>query len=126
MPDYVVRRVTAKLNRARQSVNGARILVLGLAYKRNSGDARQSPAVAVVSRLVALGADVRAADPLVHGHDVPPGLELVTLDESQLTAADLVLVLTDHDAFDWKAVEHVADKVLDTRNRLAGSGAEVL
>ena len=51
MPDYVVRRVTAKLNRARQSVNGARILVLGLAYKRNSGDARQSPAVAVVSRL---------------------------------------------------------------------------
>ena len=59
-------------------------------------------------------------------HDVPPGLELVALDESQLAAADLVLVLTDHDAFDWKAVEHVADKVLDTRNRLAGTGAEIL
>ena len=100
--------------------------MLGLAYKKNSGDARESPAVAVVKRLVAAGAEVSAVDPLIVERHVPAGVTLVDLDAASLDAADVVLVLTDHDAFDWVAVAKVADKVLDTRNRLPGTGAEIL
>ena len=63
MPDYLVRRLVEALNRERKPVNGSRILLLGLAYKRNTGDARESPAVVVARRLLTLGAEVRAADP---------------------------------------------------------------
>ncbi|MEP7204208.1 MAG: nucleotide sugar dehydrogenase [Ilumatobacteraceae bacterium] len=126
MPDYVVRRVGAKLNVAGRAVNGARVLVLGLAYKKNSRDARESPAIGVVERLLAIGANVRAADPLVDKRYVPTGAEYVVADADELAAADLVLVLTDHDAFDWSAITAVDVKVLDTRNRLAGTAAEVI
>src|SRR5438552_5464452 len=68
MPDYVVRRLSVALNRRRQPVNGARILLLGLAYKRNTSDARESPALVVADRLLALGAEVRAADAHVANH----------------------------------------------------------
>src|SRR4029077_13015049 len=65
MPDYVVRRVQALLNSERKAVNGSRILLLGLAYKRNTSDARESPAINVARRFVAMGAKVRAVDPHV-------------------------------------------------------------
>ena len=78
-------------------MNGAQILVLGLAYKRNTGDARASPALLVIERLVDLGAAIRVCDPLVRGLDVPAAFEFVSFNESELAAASLVLVLTDHD-----------------------------
>ena len=65
MPDYVVHRLLMALNKRGRPVNGSRILLLGLAYKKNTGDARESPAVRVADLLVRMGADVRAADPLV-------------------------------------------------------------
>ena len=65
MPDYVVHRLMMALNERGRPVKGARILLLGLAYKKNTGDARESPAVRVAELLLALGADVRAADPHV-------------------------------------------------------------
>jgi UDP-N-acetyl-D-glucosamine dehydrogenase len=126
MPDYVVTRVAAMLNRRHKAVNGSNVLVLGLSYKKNSGDARESPAVAVVEGLIAAGADVRTVDPLVDDRYVPTGATRVELDERALDEADVVLVLTDHDEFDWPAVEKAGDKVLDTRNRLAGTNAEIL
>lgn len=126
MPDYVVSRVTAHLNRRRKAVNGSRILLIGLAYKRNSSDARNSPAVIVAKRLVALGADVCAADPLVEKVDAPESVEIVACDATQLSQADLVLVLTDHDTFDWPLLEQHAQKVFDIRNRLRSVKAERL
>jgi UDP-N-acetyl-D-mannosaminuronic acid dehydrogenase/UDP-N-acetyl-D-glucosamine dehydrogenase len=126
MPDYVVDRVAAKLNADRKALNGSRVLVLGLAYKKNSGDARESPAVAVVEGLVAKGAEVTAVDPLIPARHVPAGVALVGLDRDALDRADVVVVLTDHDDIDWDVVAKVSHKVLDTRNRLAGSGAEIL
>jgi UDP-N-acetyl-D-mannosaminuronate dehydrogenase len=83
-------------------------------------------AVAVVERLVAAGAEVAAADPLVSTGDVPAGVMVVDADAAALADADVVLVLTDHDEFDWDAIAAAAGKVLDTRNRLAGSTAEIL
>ena len=106
------------LNRRRQPVNGSRILLLGLAYKRNTGDDRESPAVVVAERLLALGADIRVADPHV-GHDHIDGhVERVEVTAEELSAADAVVLLTDHDAFDLQAVRTHSRYVLDTRRRL--------
>ncbi len=119
MPDYVVRRVAMALNRKRQAVNGSRVLLLGLAYKRNTGDARESPALAVADRLIALGAQVRAADPHVVEGACPA--ERVEATTEELSGADMVVLLTDHDEFDYEAVVACSRLVLDTRHRLGAA-----
>ena len=118
MPDYVVQRVQVALNRRRKAVNGSRVLLLGLAYKRNTSDDRESPAVVVADRLVALGADVRAADPYVGQGHTDPRVVRVRCTPDELSAADIVVVLTDHDAFDYDEVARHARQVLDTRRRV--------
>jgi UDP-N-acetyl-D-glucosamine dehydrogenase len=127
MPDYVVRRLVAALNRHRKAVNGSTILLLGLAYKRNTGDARESPARRVASLLLDMGAEVRAADPHVveDGH-IDRRVVRVALTPEQLAAADAVVLLADHDAFDLDEVTAHAAYVLDTRHRLAGPTVETL
>ena len=127
MPDYVVRRLTVALNRRRQAVNGSRILLLGLAYKRNTGDDRESPAVVVAERLLSLGAEVRVADPHVSQDHVHGHVERVDVSPEELSSADAVILLTDHDAFDLEAVRTHARYVLDTRRRiLPGERVEYL
>ncbi|HEX4865272.1 MAG TPA: nucleotide sugar dehydrogenase [Acidimicrobiales bacterium] len=126
MPRYVVRRLTLALNRLQQSVNGTHVLVLGLAYKANTGDARESPALAVVDNLVALGAEVRAVDPYVESSRIDPKIALVDLSAEELVWADCVVVVTDHDCFDWDLVKERARFVFDTRRRLSGPNVEHL
>src|SRR5207248_8699968 len=77
MPDYVVGRVTTAVNRAEKAVKGSRILLLGLAYKRNTGDAREAPAIVIADRLLGLGASVSAADPYVAQQQLDPRLSRV-------------------------------------------------
>jgi UDP-N-acetyl-D-glucosamine dehydrogenase len=121
MPDYVVQRISRTLNKEKKSVNGSRILLLGLAYKKNTGDARESPAKAVADRLLNLGAEVRAADPhVVEGH-VDKRVLRVDATPDELAGADLVVVLTDHDAFDYDLVAAKARRILDGRRRLAAA-----
>jgi UDP-N-acetyl-D-glucosamine dehydrogenase len=126
MPDYVVRRLQSGLNERRLAVNGAKVLVLGLAYKKNVGDIRESPAMVVVEQLIGLGAVVRAAEPHAEPTVLPKGVEAVELDAEVLGWADAVLVLTDHDAFDYDLVASAASYVLDTRNRCSGARVERL
>ncbi|MGQ0778592.1 MAG: nucleotide sugar dehydrogenase [Pseudonocardiales bacterium] len=123
MPDYVVSRVVKHLNQQRRSVNGATILLVGLAYKRNSGDIRQSPAIAVARQLDELGAELWAIDPFIEAHDVPGFITMVPCEVDQLTEADLVIVLADHDTIDWELFEQHAHRVLDTCNRLQSRSA---
>ncbi|GAA3023954.1 nucleotide sugar dehydrogenase [Streptosporangium longisporum] len=126
MPDQVVRRLGLALNRSRKPVNGSRVLALGLAYKKNAGDCRESPAIDVVRGLRKLGADVRAADPHVDSFLLPPGVEVVAFSERELAEADAVVVLTDHDCFDYALVQRASAFVLDTRNRCRGPNVERL
>ncbi|MEV0056418.1 nucleotide sugar dehydrogenase [Saccharopolyspora shandongensis] len=126
MPDYVVVRAVEHLNRRHKAVNGSRILLLGLAYKLNSGDARHSPAMSVAKRLNALGAELCAVDPLIDPAQVPVDVQMVPCAPEQIARADLVIVLTDHDAFDWELLERHAERVLDTRNRVRAAGVEKL
>ena len=126
MPDYVVRRLTHALNDRELPVRGRRILALGLAYKANTGDARESPAVQVVRGLVGLGADVRVADPHVDPVRCPDGVTLVELTDDEVAAADAVVLLVDHDAFDLGSVAANATYVLDTKHVMSGGSVEHL
>ena len=115
------------LNRDAKAVNGSRILVLGLAYKRNSGDVRVSPVPVFCDRMAALGADAHAIDPHVAVEQFPSSAAPVALTDAELRAADLVVVPTDHDIFDWELVVRLAWRVLDTRHRVsAGHHVEYL
>ncbi|MEH0421049.1 nucleotide sugar dehydrogenase [Streptomyces sp. B21-083] len=128
MPEYVARRISDLFNERRRSVNGSRILLLGLAYKKNTSDARESPALRISQLLLDMGAQVRAADPhVVESLPVDSRLVRVELTPDELTAADVVVLLTDHDSFDYELVAEHAPFVLDCRRRLSsGPTIEVL
>ncbi|CAN5757879.1 nucleotide sugar dehydrogenase [soil metagenome] len=126
MPDYVVRRLSVALNRRRRSVNGSRILLLGLAYKRNTSDARESPSLVVADRLLGLGAEVRVVDLHVVEGRVDARMTFAELNATELGAADAVVLLVDHDDFDLDLVTEHARFVLDTRHCLSGERVEHL
>jgi UDP-N-acetyl-D-glucosamine dehydrogenase len=124
MPDYVVSRLGLGLNRDQRSINGSRILLLGLAYKRNTGDTRESPGMVIAQNLRSLGADVRVVD----SHLAPgvTGFPQVALTEEEVRLADAVVVVTDHDDVDYDLVRDCARYVFDTRNRISGPRVESL
>ena len=127
MPDYVARRVMLALNDRGRPVSGSRVLLLGLAYKKNTGDARESPAVRVATLLRGMGADVVAADPHVAASGLIDSLvERVEPTPEEVGAADAVVLLTDHDAFDGAEITRSARFVLDCRRVLAGPNVETL
>ena len=127
MPDYVVRRLMMALNQRSRAVQGSRILLLGLAYKKNTGDARESPAARVAQLLLGLGADVVAADPHVSDSGlIHARIERVEPTSAEIARADAVVMLTDHDAFDLADIGQYATYVLDCRNVLTGSNVETL
>ncbi len=121
MPAYVVEKLQLALNDREKSVRGSNVLLLGLAYKKNIDDPRESPAFEVVERLLHLGARVSYHDP--HIPKAPamrswPDLESmssVPLEPEFLRAADAVVVVTDHDAVDYELVLEHAPLVVDTR-----------
>ena len=100
MPDYVVRRLFSALNDQGKPIKGSRILLLGISFKANVGDWRESPSHRVADLLAELGADLHAADPHVDPDRFPPGTTPVECTAEELAAADAVVLLVDHAAFD--------------------------
>ncbi|HET7371722.1 MAG TPA: nucleotide sugar dehydrogenase [Gemmatimonadaceae bacterium] len=120
MPAYVVEKVAHALNDDRKAVNGSNILVLGVAYKRDIDDMRESPALDVIRLLEEQGASVAYHDPHVpvireDGH-VREGVELTP---QRLADADAVVIVTDHRAIDYQMVMNSASLIVDTRNAMA-------
>ena len=119
MPRVVVQRVARVLNGHQRSLNGARVLALGAAYKANISDMRESPAITVMEELHADGADLRYHDP--HVTEITIGsltLQSVPLTEAEIAAADCVVILTAHKAVDYDLVAKHAKSVVDTRRVL--------
>jgi UDP-N-acetyl-D-glucosamine dehydrogenase len=125
MPDYVVQRLATALNNDRKAVNGSKVLLLGLSYKKNTGDARESPAIRIAELLLGLGAEVSAADPHVLPEQVDDRIRLTEVTAEEVGEADAVVLLTDHDAFDVLAIAANARYVLDTRNRVPRGAGHV-
>ncbi len=119
MPDYVVSRVTLALNGVEKAVKGSRILVLGLAYKPDVDDVRESPSFELIERLEGLGAEVDYHDPHVpkthkmRRHDLQR--ESIAWSEQALAAYDCVLISTHHAWYDWQFVADNAKLIVDTR-----------
>ena len=126
MPSYVVQRIQSSLNDQEKPVKGSRILVLGVAYKKNSNDARETPATELISGLLALGADVRVHDPHVDHYPPYELVDRVELTAPEVADADAVVLVTDHDSVDYNLVLKNADYVFDARHRLDGENVEHL
>jgi UDP-N-acetyl-D-glucosamine dehydrogenase len=130
MPHFVVDKITDALNRHEKSVNGSSVLVLGIAYKRDIDDMRESPSLDVMALLHQKGAKVRYADPYVptlaarawHG-----GFDMQTesLTPAAIADADCVAILTEHRTVDYDMVLSSARLIVDTRNAIAGRHAHV-
>jgi UDP-N-acetyl-D-glucosamine dehydrogenase len=121
MPYYVVAKTGEELNRKKKSFKGARILVLGIAYKKDVDDQRESPSLKIISLLREKGARVFYNDPYVpesKGHRDYPGMELksVPLTAKMLKNCDAVIISTDHSAYDYDWIAKNAPLVIDTRN----------
>jgi len=117
MPAYVMEKVTLALNEDRKSVNGSRALVIGIAYKKDIDDMRESPALDVMKLLETHGADVVFHDPYIpkyreDGHEVH-GVELT---DEEIASADVVVIVTDHTGIDYQRLIDKAPLVVDTRN----------
>jgi nucleotide sugar dehydrogenase len=121
MPAYVVARVQQVLNDHSLPIRGSRILVLGVTYKADISDDRETPASPVIRKLRQLGADVVASDPYVEAFEVD-GEPVTMVDDpvAEAVAADLVLLLQSHTAFDLDAIVAGATTVFDTRGQLSG------
>jgi UDP-N-acetyl-D-glucosamine dehydrogenase len=119
MPHFVVDKVQNALNDHTKPVRGSHVHVLGVAYKRDIDDVRESPALDVMHLLVRRGARVTYSDPYVPdlGHE---GLNLKAVPDSEAARADCVVIITDHKAFDYKALVRDAKLIVDTRNALKG------
>jgi UDP-N-acetyl-D-glucosamine dehydrogenase len=121
MPAYVVQRITDALNDEGKSLKASRILLLGVAYKPDVGDVRESPALEILARLRKAGSNVSFHDPYVD--EVRVAGEVIQgrdLDAAALREADIVVAITNHSTYDWGDVAERARLVLDTRNALAG------
>jgi UDP-N-acetyl-D-glucosamine dehydrogenase len=123
MPTYIADKAASLLNSQRKSMNGARVALLGVAYKKNTADVRESPAVKLIELLMGKGAAVSYHDPHVPSISNGSRLESQPLDAGYLNAQDCVIVTTDHDAIDWSLVLQYEPIVLDTRNVLGRLGA---
>jgi UDP-N-acetyl-D-glucosamine dehydrogenase len=122
MPTYVVQLLADALNDRARSVRGARVLVLGVAYKPNVADTRDSPALEIIEILAAKGAQVAYHDPHVPTITVN-GVRYESVRALRPAEHDVVLVLTPHDGYDWPALAREAKLIIDTRNATGGLGA---
>jgi len=128
MPEHVVQLVSDGLNDDRKAMNGARVLLLGVAYKQDIDDVRESPALSIIDRLWSKGCEVRYHDPFVRhlrfddAHREANGAPLssVDLSDDEIRAADCVVIVTNHSQIDYRRVTELAPLVVDTRNALNG------
>ena len=128
MPEHVVQLVADGLNDERKAMNGSNVLLLGVAYKKDINDVRESPALSIIDRLRAKGANVRYHDPFVselrfddaHTDSTGEPLSSVPLTNEELQAADCVIIVTDHSDIDYKRVCSLVPLIVDTRNALNG------
>ena len=131
MPHYVVTLIGEALNKVKRPLNGSKVLVAGVAYKRDVDDIRESPALDLLHLLHERGADLAYSDPFVPslpGSAWPNGVDLTHVDLSAAAPGefDCIVVVTDHSSFNYEQLQQAAKVVVDTRNAIASPGAHVV
>lgn len=132
MPRYVVQLVMEALNRDKKAVNGSKILIIGVAYKPNIADPRESSALKIIPLLEDLGGEVEFYDPYVSEIKIENSktkevkyMKSCVLDEGKVKNADCVLIVTDHDNIDYEMIYKNAKLIVDTRNALRKRGISI-
>lgn len=126
MPNYVIGKVSDALNEQKKSINGSKILILGLAYKPNVDDDRESPSYILLKKLQSKGAEVAYYDPhipvipLTREHAEWAGKRSIAWDRAELESFDTVIISTQHRAVDYQQVADWCLSIVDTRNAMAG------
>jgi UDP-N-acetyl-D-glucosamine dehydrogenase len=122
MPYHVVASTMEALNRQRKSLNGSKVLVLGVAYKKDIDDLRESPALTIIELLQKEGAQVSYNDPFFEyvGHGRKYNLQMQNTPLENLQRFDAIVIVTDHSSYDYKAIVHNSQLVIDTRNATKG------
>jgi len=128
MPEHVVQLVADGLNDERKAMKGSNVLLLGVAYKKDIDDVRESPALSIIDRLRAKGAEVRYHDPFVkevrfddaHTEGGGEPLASVLLTDEELRATDCLIIVTNHSGIDYQRICRLAPLIVDTRNALNG------
>jgi UDP-N-acetyl-D-glucosamine dehydrogenase len=122
MPYHVLNSVASALNRCRKALNGAKVLVLGVAYKKDVDDLRESPALTIIELLQKKGAQVRYNDPYISfiGKGRKYDLQMKSTPLETLDQYDCVLIVTDHTSYDYPKIVRESQLVVDTRNATRG------
>jgi UDP-N-acetyl-D-glucosamine dehydrogenase len=127
MPAYVVGRIAECLNEEGKSLRSAKVLILGVAYKPDVADVRESPAIEIVSRLLKAGAEVAFHDPYIEELVVgETSIRVTDLSDERLQSADIIVVVTNHSSYDWRDIANHARLILDTRNALKGVTGRII
>ncbi|TCN49162.1 UDP-N-acetyl-D-glucosamine dehydrogenase [Rhodococcus sp. SMB37] len=126
MPDYVVQRLMAMLNRVGKAISGSKILIVGVAYKENTGDIREAPSIRIIDLLRDFGADVSAVDPYVERRQWPSEATEVSVNEINVDNFDAAVVVTYHREFESINFEKSSIPVLDTRRAVKSKFTEYL
>lgn len=125
MPDYVISKISEGLNSFKKCLNGSRILIIGVAYKKNTDDIRESPGIKIIDRLRNLGANVDYYDPYVKSfsgmrHYPYIKMKSIKLNEKKIKNYDCTVIITDHTCIDYKWIVKNSKLVVDTRNATKG------
>ena len=126
MPDYVIQRIIAILNREKKSLNGSQVLLVGLAYKKNTGDIREAPSLRLIELLREYGATIAAVDSHIEPYNWPEDIKRSELTAAVLDQSDVVVIVTDHDEFELALIANTSTPVLDTKNSVSGRMVERL
>ncbi len=130
MPDYVISKIIAALNSVKKSINGSHILILGIAYKKNVDDMRESPSVVMMEKLRNLGAEVAYSDPHIpvfpkmREHHF--NLSSVKITPNSLSSYDCILLATDHDKFDYELIKNSSKIIVDSRGRYLAAASHIV
>ena len=121
MPKYVIKKIVIALKTINKSIKGSKILILGLAYKKNTDDTRESPALFLIDLLLKSGALIEYSDPFIPNSSKTRKynfeLKSIVITKKTIKSFDLVLLATDHDAFDYDFIENEANLIVDTRGK---------
>ena len=121
MSEYVVTKISNSLNERKKSVKGSLILILGVAYKKDVRDSRESPAIEIIEILLKKGAKVFYNDPYIPELKVDKvSFKSISISEKSLREADCVTIVTDHRLYDYRKIVKTAHLIIDTRNATKG------
>lgn len=122
MPNWVVDKLIFALNKRKKAVNGSNILIMGVAYKKNIDDLRESPAEKLIELISELGGNINYADPYVNVYSTHDStFTSVELNKNNISNYDAVLLVTDHDSFDYEMIKDHAKLIIDTRGRYSSN-----